>query len=150
MSKATYSKNASFVTFQNPEVINDWILDKTNYYKGTKKRILFFSEQGTNSPSYSETDLANQAAGAALIWKKIKQLDGIDAMQWHSWKDNREEFGLRIGLRAFADGDFKEYDIKPVWKVWQAADTDKEDEVFKPYLDVIGISNWDGLIHTVN
>uniref|UniRef100_UPI00258B8F6D DUF5722 domain-containing protein n=1 Tax=uncultured Bifidobacterium sp. TaxID=165187 RepID=UPI00258B8F6D len=119
-------------------------------YKGTKKRILFFSEQGTNSPSYSETDLANQAAGAALIWKKIKQLDGIDAMQWHNWMDNREEGGLRIGLRAFADGDFKEYDVKPVWKVWQAADTDKEDEVFKPYLDVIGISNWDGLIHTVN
>ncbi|MDD7250692.1 MAG: DUF5722 domain-containing protein [Prevotellaceae bacterium] len=150
VSKATYSKNASFVTFQNPEVINDWILDKTNYYKGTKKRILFFSEQGTNSPSYSETDLANQAAGAALIWKKIKQLDGIDAMQWHNWMDNREEGGLRIGLRAFADGDFKDYDVKPVWKVWQAADTDKEDEVFKPYLDVIGISNWDGLIHTVN
>ena len=71
-------------------------------------------------------------------------------MQWHNWMDNREEGGLRIGLRAFADGDFKEYDVKPVWKVWQAADTDKEDEVFKPYLDVIGISNWDGLIHTVN
>lgn len=148
-SYATFNNNAMYVTFYNPEVINAWILKKENLYKDGTKRVLVFSEQGTNSPSYSETDLAKQAAGAAWIWKKITQLDGIDAMQWHNWADNRYEFGLRIGLRAYAEGDFKDYDPKPVWYVWQAAGTDKEDEVFEPYLKVIGISSWDGIVKTV-
>lgn len=148
-SEATFSNNTQYVTFYNPEVINAWILDKAHYYKDGTKRLLFFSEQGTNSPSYSESDLAKQAAGAAWMWKKLEKLDGIDAMQWHNWADNREEFGLRIGLRAFAEGDFKELDPKPVWYVWQAAGTDREEEVFAPYLNVIGITSWDGIVKTV-
>ncbi len=147
-SGATFTNNTQYVTFYNPEVINAWILDEAHYYKGAK-RFLVFSEQGTNSPSYSESDLAKQAAGAAWMWKKLQKLDGIDAMQWHNWADNRVEFGLRIGLRAFADGDYKDLDPKPVWYLWQAAGTDREDEVFAPYLDVIGISSWDGIVKTV-
>ena len=68
---------------------------------------------------------------------------------WHNWKDNKAEFGLRIGLRAFEDGNFKEFDVKPSWKVWQAADTENEDKVFAPYLDILGLSNWDNIIHGV-
>lgn len=146
---AKFNNNTTYVTFLNPEVINAWILDPAHFYKDGTKRVLFFTEQGTNSPDYSENSLRLQAAGAAWIWKKICGLDGIDAMQWHAWADNREEFGLRIGLRSFADGDFNSLDCKPVWYVWQAAGTDKEDEVFEPYLDVIGISSWDNIIQTV-
>ena len=68
---------------------------------------------------------------------------------WHNWKDNADEGGLRIGLRAFADGDFKEFDVKPSWKVWQAADTEKEDEVFGQYLETLGLTDWNGIIHEV-
>lgn len=148
---ATYSMNTRYVTFRNPEVINAWVLDKAHFYKGKQKRILFFSEQGTNSPTYSAGDLARQAAGAALVWKKLEKLDGVDAMQWHNWKDNPVEFGLRIGLRAFDDtgAGVKNYDIKPAYRVWQAAGTDKEDEVFQPYLNIIGIPNWDNIIQPV-
>jgi len=148
-SEATFTKTSKYVTFYNPEVINDWILDQSHYYKDGTKRLLFFSEQGTNSPSYSASDLALQAAGAAWMWKKISQLKGIDAMQWHNWADNRAEFGLRIGLRAFAEGSYADMQPKPSWYVWKAADTDREDEVFKPYLSVIGISGWDNIIQTV-
>ena len=148
-NEATFSKNSKYVTFYNPEVINDWILDKSHFYKDGTKRILFFSEQGTNSPSYSDEDLALQAAGAAWMWKKISKLDGIDAMQWHNWADNAYEFGLRIGLRAYAEGDYTSLEPKPVWYVWQAADTENEDSVFQPYLSVLGISNWNNLIQTV-
>ena len=146
---ATFNNNAAYVTFYNPEVINAWILKKEHLYKDGTKRVLVFSEQGTNSPSYSETDLAKQAAGAAWIWKKLQKLDGIDAMQWHNWSDNRAEFGLRIGLRAYADGDYKDLDPKPVWYVWKAAGTENEDEVFAPYLKTIGISSWGGIVRTV-
>lgn len=147
--KATYDMKSTYVTFHNPEVINAWVKDVSHFYKGKTKRILFFSENGTNSKNYSERQLAYQAAGAALIWKKVRQLDGIDGIMWHNWKDNADEGGLRIGLRAFADGDFKEFDVKPSWKVWQAADTEKEDEVFGQYLETLGLTDWNGIIHEV-
>lgn len=149
VAKATFSNDTENVTLLNPEVINAWILNPDHFYKGNVKRMLLFSEQGTNSSNYTDEILAKQAAGAAWIWKKLQKLDGVDAMMWHNWKDSRSEFGLRIGLRAFDEGNFADNDPKPVWHVWQAAGTDKEDEVFRPYLDVIGISSWDNIIKPV-
>ncbi|MGN1215697.1 MAG: DUF5722 domain-containing protein [Candidatus Cryptobacteroides sp.] len=147
--QATYSMDTKFITFKNLEVLDKWMKMKENLYKGEKKRICFLSENGTNSPSYSQSDLALQAAGGCWAWKKVKNLDGIDGIQWHNWADNRAEFGLRIGLRAFDDAGFNNLDPKPVWYVWKAAGTEQEDEVFAPYLSTIGISDWDSIMHEV-
>ena len=148
-TQATYSLNSKYVTFKNLEVIDAWIRQKENLYKGKTKRVLFLSEQGTNSPSYSESDLALQAAGGAWAWKKISKLDGIDAMQWHNWADNKAEGGLRIGLRTFAEGSVSNLTPKPVWYVWKAAGTAEEDSVFDQYKTTLGISDWDSIIKTV-
>lgn len=131
------------VTFKNLEVINKWILESENLYMGTTKRTLWLSENGTNSPTYSEEDLNEQAAGFAYAWKKIKALDGIDGIQWHNWIDNRAEYGLRIGLRRYPDDEEDPLGKKHVWYAYQAAGTDQEDTVFEPYLAIIGISDWD-------
>ena len=141
--QATYDLNTSYITFQNPEVISAWMLQLKNLYKGAVKRPLFFSENGTNSPSYDEDDLKLQAAGAALIWKKVKQLKGVDAIQWHNWRDNPVEDGLRIGLRDY-DGN-----PKPAYYVWKAADTENESSVLDRYLGTLGLENWNGIIHNV-
>ena len=141
--QATYDLNTSYITFQNPEVISAWMLQSKNLYKGAVKRPLFFSENGTNSPSYDEDDLKLQAAGAALIWKKLKQLKGVDAIQWHNWRDNPVEDGLRIGLRDY-DGN-----PKPAYYVWKAADTENESSVLDSYLGTLGLENWNGIIHNV-
>ena len=148
-TQATYSLNSKYVTFKNLEVIDAWIRQKENFYKGTTKRVLFLSEQGTNSPSYSQTDLALQAAGGAWAWKKISKLDGIDAIQWHNWADNKAEGGLRIGLRTFAEGSVSNLTPKPVWYVWKAAGTAEEDSVFDQYKTTLGISDWDSILNTV-
>lgn len=148
-TQATYSLNSKYVTFKNLEVIDAWIRQKENFYKGKTKRVLFLSEQGTNSPSYSESDLALQAAGGAWAWKKVSKLDGIDAMQWHNWADNKAEGGLRIGLRTFAEGSVSDLTPKPVWYVWKAAGTAEEDSVFDQYKTTLGISDWDSIIKTV-
>ena len=142
---ATDSDDSPYVTFKNPQVIDRWIRQPRNLYKGTEKRVLFFSENGTSSPSYSESDLALQAAGACWLWKKIERLEGVDAIQWHNWKDNATEAaqGLHLGLRALGQGPFKADDPKPVWYVWQAAGTPQEATVFAPYLSVVGLSSWD-------
>lgn len=147
----SFTRDARYVTFLNPEVINDWILNPKHFYKDKEKRLLFFSEQGTNSPTYSASDLTLQAAGAAWMWKKVKSLPGIDAMQWHNWMDNKAEDGLRIGLRAFQDesAGYKPFDKKPVWYVWQAAGTPQEDKVFMPYLKVLGLNDWNHLVQRI-
>lgn len=144
-TSATYAADSPYCTFKNLEVVSDWMLDKAHYYKGSQKRILFLSENGTNSPSYSETDLARQAAGAAWAWKKVAALDGVDGIQWHNWQDNRAEGGLRIGLRRFPDDSEDPNGKKPSWYVWQAAGTTSEAAVFDPYLSVIGISSWNDI-----
>lgn len=148
-TQATYSLNSKYVTFKNLEVIDAWIRQKENFYKGKTKRVLFLSEQGTNSPSYSESDLTLQAAGGAWAWKKVSKLDGIDAIQWHNWADNKAEGGLRIGLRTFAEGSVSNLTPKPVWYVWKAAGTAEEDTVFDQYKTTLGISDWDSILNTV-
>lgn len=148
-SKATFSMNSSLVTFKNIEVIDVWIKKPENKYHLTKKRTLWLSENGTNTRSYSTQDLLEQAAGFAYAWKKIEQLDGIDAIQWHNWMDNRFEFGLRIGLRRFSDDADDPGGEKPVWYAFQAAGTGNEDEVFEPYKAIIGIDNWKEIFKSV-
>ncbi|MGN0202425.1 MAG: DUF5722 domain-containing protein [Candidatus Cryptobacteroides sp.] len=147
--RSTFDRNSDYVTFKNLEVIDEWILRKEHFYNG-RKRPLFLSEQGTNSPSYSDEDLTLQAAGAAWAWKKASALKGIDAIQWHGWRDSRGEFGLRIGLHTFADGDYKELQPKPAFKVWAAAGTEDEDKVFAPYLEVLGLKSWDQIMHKLD
>ncbi len=139
-SASTFSLSSSYITFKNPEVWDAWITDPAHKYMGTTKRLLFFSENGTNAYEGATTD---QAAGAAWIWKKVSALDGIDAIQWHNWMDSANE-GLNIGLRDL-DGA-----TRPVWNVWQAAGTVNESSVFDPYLSTLGLSTWSGLIQSVN
>jgi hypothetical protein len=133
---ATYSASTGLITFKNLEVLDHWAKQPKNMYKGVEKRTVWLSENGTNSRTYSETDLAEQAAGFAWGWKKFKHLDGIDAIQWHNWFDHPHEAPLKIGLRK------DNLEAKEVWFVYQAAGTPNEDHVFQKYLSIIGISDW--------
>ena len=137
---ATYSMNTSFVTFKNLEVLNKWALAKENRYKGSIKRSIWLSEAGVNSRSYSDEDLQKQAAGFAYAWKKINALEGIDGIQWHNWFDNQVE-GACLGLRKYLDATYNG-EAKPVWSVFQKADTPAEDEYFEQFLPLIGIPDW--------
>jgi len=146
---ATFSMTSPFVTFKNLEVLDKWAKTAANKYLGTHKRTVWLSEQGTNSRTYSAQDLHEQAAGFAYTWKKFKHLDGIDAFQWHNWVDNRAEGGLRIGLRRFTDDGDDPGGRKPVWYLFQAADTFNEDAVFEQYKATIGIGDWAEVLHEV-
>ena len=143
-----FTFNTPLITFKNLEVLDAWIKLPEVLYKGKIKRTLWLSENGTNSPTYSDQDLKEQAAGFAYAWKKLERLDGIDGFQWHNWIDNRGEGGLRIGLRRFPDDEKDPGGIKPVWKVFEAADSKNENAVFDQYKDVIGIKNWSEVNYT--
>ncbi len=142
-TEATYNENSGFSTFKNIEVISDWMLRREHYFRGVEKRILFFSENGTNSLDNSTDNLNVQAAGAAWAWKKVMKNSGVDAIMWHNWFDNPAE-GLCLGLRD------KDLNAKPSWYVWQAAGTANESAIFDKYLSVIGISNWEQIHNSVS
>ena len=146
-TQSTWDLDTKYITFKNLEVIDKWIKLPENLYKGETKRLLFLSEQGTNSPSYSTGDLNLQAAGGAWAWKKVAGLDGIDAIQWHNWADNKAEFGLRIGLRSFDEGSWAGLTPKPVWYVWKAAGSEDESTIFDQYLPVLGVKSWSEIMH---
>jgi len=145
---ALFSMNTPLITFKNLEVLDTWIKKSENLFQGHTKRTVWLSENGTNSRTYSDQDLKEQAAGFAYTWKKLKTLDGIDAFQWHNWIDNRYEGGLRIGLRRFPDDPADPGGKKPVWFVYQAAGTGQEDAVFDIYKQIVGIQNWSDVVHS--
>lgn len=148
--KVQYNFDSPLLTFKNLEVLDAWVKQPKALFNGTQKRTVWLSENGTNSPTYSDEDFNNQAAGFALAWKKLQALDGIDGFQWHNWIDSRGEGGLRLGLRCFPDDKEMPFAKKPVWYCYQAAGSDKEDEVFEPYKKLMGIEDWNQLIFKGN
>ncbi len=142
-TKVDFTYNTPQITFKNLEVLDAWIKQDRALYQGKTKRTLYLSEQGPNSKDYSKEALLEQAAGMAYAWKKMKDLDGIDAFQFHNWQDNRGEGGLRIGLRRFPDDEEKPGGTKPVWDVFQALETGQEDEVCAFAKEIIGIDSWE-------
>tara|TARA_R110002094_G_scaffold158078_5_gene144198 strand:+ start:3014 stop:5134 length:2121 start_codon:yes stop_codon:yes gene_type:complete len=148
--KVSFDFDTKLITFKNTEVLDAWVKQPEVLFKGKTKRTVYLSENGTNSSTYSEQDLKEQAAGMAYALKKIKYLDGIDGFQYHNWQDNRREGGLRIGLRRFPDDEEQPGAKKPVWYVYQAFGTDKENNVFDQYKEMIGIESWNEIRHKVD
>lgn len=134
------------ITPNNIEVLDAWMKLPEMKYRG-EVRPVHLSENGFNSPDYSEAALRDQAAGMALAWKKIERLSSIKMWHYHNWIDNRHEGGLRIGLRKFPDHKEDPYGKKPIWHLYEALGTDRESKVLGPYLPVIGVSSWDELVY---
>ena len=146
-AQATFSMDTEYVTLKNLEVLDKWVATPQNQYKGKVRRSVWLSEAGTCSPSYSDKDLLDQAAGFAYGWKKINALEGISGIQWHSWFDHLGD-GARLGLRKYTDAPDNGA-AKPVWTTYQKADTNDEAAYFEQYLPIIGINSWEGLIQNI-
>ena len=69
-------------------------------------------------------------------------LPEIDAVQWFAWNDTKSQ-PLLLGLRKYNADPKLNYARKPVWHVWAAAGTEAEEQIFAPYLSIIGIDSWD-------
>ncbi len=129
------------ITFRNLEVLDAWVRRPETFYRG-RPRAVHLTEQGLNSPDYSETALRDQAAGMAYTWAKVKACPSIAAFDYHNWVDNRHEGGLRLGLRRFPDDPDQPLGRKPIWYVYQALDTDREAAATAFALPVIGLTDW--------
>ena len=146
--KVSFSLDTPLITFKNIEVLNAWAEQPTTLYRSIKRRSIYLSEQGFNSPDYSEKSLAEQAAALAYAWKKIEPLDAIEAMQYHNWIDSRSEGGLRIGLRKFPDEPGDPMGKKPIWKLYQKLETPAENEACAFALPMVGLKAWNDVTYS--
>jgi hypothetical protein len=144
---ATFSMDTPLITFRNIEVLNAWAREPANLYPGTTHRTIFLSEQGFNSPDYSAKSLTEQEAALAYAWKKIKPLDAIEGMQYHNWIDNKDEDGLRIGLRKFPEDRSDPRGRKPAWYLYRKLGTPQEDQAAAFALPIIGVRQWSEVLH---
>jgi hypothetical protein len=134
--QATGDFNTKKITPHNIGVLDAYMRQPRLLHRGAVRPI-HLSENGFNSRDYSEKELADQAAGMAYVWDKIRHLDSIEVWHYHNWIDNRHEGGLRLGLRKFPDEPGDPFGKKPIWHVYQALGTPREEVVTAPYLEAI-------------
>jgi hypothetical protein len=111
-----------YLTPKNLEVLDAWASRPHVLFRG-KPREIQFTEQGLNSPDYSEKSLADQAAGLAYTWEKLEKLKNVTAYQYHLWADAYEEGGLKLGLRKYHDAAGDPHGKKPAWYLYRSLGT---------------------------
>lgn len=128
------------ITFKNIDLLPEYLRRPELLFHDQPRRLIL-SEQGFHTPHGSEGELI-QAAAFCYAYKKIEQLDGVDAFILHRHVDHAEEGGLRLGLRR---NQLKANDRRPkklIHDCFRVADTPQWEEGFAFALPVIGITNW--------
>ena len=141
--------NTDLLTFKNLEVLDRWAKMPENMYKGTDVRNIWLTENGSSTPTYSDTELREQAACAAYALKKVRNLSAIQTLIWHASTDNDVEGNLNLGLHYRENYTPDPWGRKPAWYVFRAFGTADENAVLDPYKSVVGISDWSEIMHQV-
>lgn len=143
--EVTIAFDTNYITPKNIEVLDAYIRQPHFLYQGQPRTILL-SEQGFNTPDYSESAMINKAAAIAYTWEKILPLDTVESFHYHRWVDHPNEGGLRLGLRTFPEpgkpyGERKE----PAFSLFSALETEEHAHAIEPFKTVIGIDDWSEL-----
>ncbi|WDI41040.1 DUF5722 domain-containing protein [Bremerella sp. P1] len=136
--QATYSFDTPKITFRNIEVLVEYLRRPEFLYQGKPRRVIL-SEQGFHAGTDDDAEIA-QAAAFAASYVRVSAMDGIDAYILHRHVDHPGEGGLNLGLRKQKDG--MPHEKRRIFDVYQAAETDQQNEAFQFALPVIGIDNW--------
>lgn len=125
----THDFDTPLITIQNLEVLGRFLAQKTMLHTSGSMRPVILSEQGFHTPSYRESDQANQAGSLWYTMKKVRRLPFIETFHYHRWIDHPNEGGLLLGLRTMPDAQHRYGQKKRSWHVYQAIDTEREQEV---------------------
>ncbi len=118
---ATEDENTVRITFKNLEVLAAFIYKEENLFEGKRRRIIL-SEQGFNSKWTPESEIL-QATAYGRAYRKVMEIPEIDSFILHAHRDNKEEFGLNLGVWR-RKPDSNEIDgPKPIYYLMKAIDT---------------------------
>ncbi|MBR5059438.1 MAG: hypothetical protein IKX06_01545 [Clostridia bacterium] len=117
---ATDDDDTVRITFKNLQVLARYIYKDENLYKGRKRRIIL-SEQGFNSKWTPESEIL-QATAYGRAYRKVMEIPEIDAFILHAHLDNKDEFGLNLGIwRRKPDSNEKDAP-KPIYYLFKVID----------------------------
>jgi hypothetical protein len=138
---ATTADNTPRITFKNIEMLPRYFRRKEMRFRGEPRRIIL-SEQGFHAPLTPEGERL-QAAAYCFAWRKIANLDGVDAFILHRHVDNAAEGGLNLGLwRRDPSSTAEPSGKRPIYEAFRLADTPKWKQAFEFALPIIGIKSW--------
>lgn len=137
---ATTAADTARITFKNLEVLVDYLRRPELTFRGRPRRIIL-SEQGFHTPDGPDGETL-QAAAYCYAYRKVAQLDGIDAFILHRHVDHPHEGGLRLGLRRFEPGARDPRPPKKIYECFRQADTDDWQAAFEFALPVVGLERW--------
>lgn len=138
----SFSFDTPKITYANQEVFAAYLTQDRLLYNG-EPRTLIYSEQGFHAGTTEEERLI-QAAAYALASVKIAQTPGVEIHHLHRHVSHPGEGGLLLGTRDYANDDPHQLGEKyPMYYVFQAAGTERQEEAFHFALEVIGLESWD-------
>jgi uncharacterized protein DUF5722 len=138
---ATFADNTPRITFKNIELLPRYFRRQELLFRGAPRHIIL-SEQGFHAPLTAEGERL-QAAAYCFAWRKIANLDGVDAFILHRQVDNATEGGLNLGLwRRDANSTAEPSGKRPIYEVFRLADTPQWKQAFEFALPIIGIKSW--------
>ncbi|MEQ1850322.1 MAG: DUF5722 domain-containing protein, partial [Chthoniobacteraceae bacterium] len=142
---APQSPDAKRITFRNLEQLDAFFARPELLFDG-RRRSIILSEQGFHSNGTEKGD-REQAAGFCYTWEKVSRLAGIDAFIVHRHVDHQYEGGLNLGLwRRKPDSIATPDTQRPIYECFKAAGTPAQEEVFRPYLPVVGVERWEEIM----
>ncbi len=140
---AQHSFDTGRITFRNIEILSQFLSQKAFLYNGELRHIIL-SEQGFHSDENEESE-ALQAAAYCLAYRKVANTPGIESFILHAHVDNRDEFGLNLGLwrRDKSSPSANEPGSpKPIYDVFRLIDGPEHEEVCRFARKIVGEKNW--------
>jgi hypothetical protein len=131
------------ITFKNIEILPQYLSRPHLLYDGRLRHIIL-SEQGFNSLETEESERIQAAAYAYAYWR-IERTPGIESFILHAHVDNRDEFGLNLGLwrrdksSPLANAPSSP---KPIYEVFKGIDGPERETILAQARAVVGEDNW--------
>lgn len=129
------------ITFKNLQVLTDYLRRPALRYEGQPRRVIL-SEQGFHTPDGPEGEKI-QAAAYCYAYRKVENLEGIDAFILHRHVDHPHEGGLKLGLRRYQPEADNPRPKKMIYDVFRQTDTDNWQQACDFALPIIGIEDWE-------
>ncbi len=132
------------ITFRNIELLPAYMRQPHLLYDGQLRHIIL-SEQGFNSLETEESEWVQAAAYAFAYWR-IEQAAGIESFILHAHVDNRDEFGLNLGIwRRDKDNETDPSapgSPKPIYEIFRDIDGPRREEALRWARSVVGEAYW--------
>lgn len=114
------------ITMKNLQVLDRYLHTDALRTRDGAVRPMICSEQGFHADEDNPEQLRNQVTALLYTFDILRRCPSVLAFDYHRPIDNRNEGGLRLGLRGLVSKENPRGVAKPAWDVYKAIGTDAE------------------------